>query len=332
MCREGDHRFEPEEQVVDGVDGSLFQISIAVGNVITGVEGCWSFEEPSAKCSDGVGWGTGEREASHFDEVDGSAGVFEESVNVITFRGWFVLVFLGVGENGVGVQSERSSLVVSGSSVEWSLVEKGVNEVDREVGSDGKFLNNNVEDCVLSFGWDRIGRELWFEKIFDGCVCSTKGADVLVKVLLVVWVFLCDDSQDAGVSLKSRFRNFGSCGDDLARFEFIREGDDSSGRDAIVGQVIKITGEVKLGRESLMFGFVTEDVFDRGRFRLVAEVGFFVGEGEFERPFDTVEIGVVVDLESRTRIFRACLENFPIALEMCETFVEVVTNLCEDHG
>lgn len=99
MERESDHCFEVKKECIHGVDRTLFEIAIFVGNVIPSEEhSCMladEFSEAGSLFGEGEVFGI-EGEAKRFNVVNESAGVFSESIDEIAFRGYFVSVFFRV--------------------------------------------------------------------------------------------------------------------------------------------------------------------------------------------------------------------------------------------
>jgi N-acetylglucosamine kinase-like BadF-type ATPase len=72
--------------------------------------------------------------AKFLNIVNECASEFEESVDVIAFGSGALRVFFRGGEQSVGSHFEGVSVEVACSSVKWSLVVKGIDEVNRKVG------------------------------------------------------------------------------------------------------------------------------------------------------------------------------------------------------
>jgi hypothetical protein len=87
------HAFYEEEEVIDSVDGSLFEVAIFVGDVIASEKDCGILVKEFVECNGEMlkilfvvgGEREVERDARFFNAVDCNASGFKESVEVVAF-------------------------------------------------------------------------------------------------------------------------------------------------------------------------------------------------------------------------------------------------------
>jgi hypothetical protein len=154
------------------------------------------------------------------------------------------------------------AVVVASSGVERSFVEKGVKKVQGKVGCDCEVRNDEIEDARVAFRIDRIGYLLRLEEVGHGCVCGTKGSDVLSDICEVLRIARAYDAFDSAVNVEASFGDCFCCGYNLGTFELIGKRDDASRRDAIVREVIDVIGQVEFCGEVFRGVFLGEKMLN----------------------------------------------------------------------
>jgi hypothetical protein len=229
--RESDHRFEMKEECIHGVDGTLFEIAIFIGNVIPGEKhSCMladEFSEAGSLFGEGEVFGV-EGEAKGFNVMNESAGVFCESVNKVTFGGDFVSVFLGVRECSVSADFVRVTVKVGSTSVEGHLGEEGVDVVKRKELRSAEEFRNDWNDSSAEVGADRGVFFLFTVEVRECCVSCAERSDVFVDVWSVTRVFVVNQVAKERMKFVAGFRDRFSCSYNL--FGVISERKDGNAR------------------------------------------------------------------------------------------------------
>jgi hypothetical protein len=174
-----------KEECIHGVDGTLFEISIFVGNVIPGEEhSCVladEFSEAGSLFGEGEVFGV-EGEAKGFNVMNESAGVFCEGVDKVTFRGDFMSVFLGVRECSVGADFVGMTIKVGGACVKGHLGEESVDVVKREELGSAEEFRNDWNDSSAEIGADRGIFFLFTVEVRECSVSCAERSDIFVDV------------------------------------------------------------------------------------------------------------------------------------------------------